>query len=86
MFNQPQALAIVNAQFTVVDTGNSLIRNVNGLTVQTMALKLATTSPGTPTTNPTTGSVGYGGGAPSLWFYAALSLLGISRRLFRQRD
>ena len=38
-----------------------------------------------PPTTPTSSGGGGGGGAPSLWFYAALSLLGLGRRFFRSR-
>ena len=38
----------------------------------------------TPPPAPSSGGGG-GGGAPSLWFYGALSLLGLGRRIFRRR-
>jgi len=80
LFNQPQAV-MLSGYLIVVDTGNSVLRAVNlGLgTVFTVALKTPTTSD----TDDETDSGG-GGGAPSLWFLAALSLLGICRR-YRRR-
>ncbi len=41
--------------------------------------------PAPPTPPPSSGGGGGGGGAPSLWFYGALSLLGLARLLLRRR-
>ena len=41
--------------------------------------------PAPPTPPPSSGGGGGGGGAPSLWFYGALSLLGLARLLLLRR-
>ncbi len=93
LFNQPQALRVGSA-FYVVDTGNSLIRIIQPSSVViTPTLKVpttVTTGTGTGTTTPTgtvtvIPNVGAGGGAPSLWFYSSLLLLGLGRRFVRPR-
>ena len=81
LFNQPQGV-FNYFSIWVVDTGNSVIRNIstNGATVSTLALKTPTTTTPEPSTGGSNSGSG-GGGAPSLWFVALLGLLGVARRL-----
>lgn len=57
---------------------------VNSNTV-TLTVNAAPVTPPV-TTTPAPSSSGGGGGAPSLWFFAALSGLGLARRVFRERE
>lgn len=82
-------------------TGASLsLKNVQSTDAGSYTVNLTTTAgtisstPATLTVNPVPvvvppppppSSGGGGGGAPSLWFFAALSLLGLRRHLFRSR-
>jgi mucin-19 len=73
LFNQPQALLLSSSAIIVADTGNSIIRTLNGQSaVSTVALKAPATTPGGGG-----GSSGGGGGGGSIdsWFVAALLAL-----------
>jgi sugar lactone lactonase YvrE len=92
LFNHPQALTLdASGNLYVADTGNGSIRKIdNSGIVTTITLSPASTGVTTPVTPPVTTPVtppasgsGGGGGAPSLWFYPALLLLGLGRRFFR---
>ena len=85
LYNQPQAL-LVTGTVVVADTGNSVIRVMDGTyNVSTLGLKnptsTSTTPSTTPTIDPTTGLPATGGGgAIDPWFLASLlALLGIAR-------
>ena len=95
LFNQPQTLRVGNA-FYVLDTGNSLLRVLLPSSVvitPTLKNPTTTTTTGTGTTTTGTGTgtvtvipnVGAGGGAPSLWFYSSLLLIGLGRRFMSKR-
>jgi len=101
LLNHPQSLSVDGSgNIFVADTGNAAIRKIDAQgNVSTLALTSgATSSPGTTTPPPTTtppaptptpmssGGGGGGGGGPSLWFLAALALLGSSRRRSRARS
>lgn len=85
LFNQPQAVMVASGVF-VADTGNSVIRSINNVSVvSTMSLKSTATPPPTTPTNP--GSSG-GGGSVEPWFVAALlalSALGLRSRYATRR-
>ena len=80
LFNQPQALLVSNS-IVVADTGNSVIRAINLLSVvSTVILKAPTTTTTTTTTGTSTGSSGYGGGGSMdpLFLAALLTLSGFA--------
>lgn len=66
------------------NAGNYSVTVTNGAGSVTSANAVLTVNPKPVTPPPSSG--GGGGGAPSLWFFAALSLLGLGRRWFRPRN
>ncbi len=75
--------SIANAQTANAGNYSVTVTNSAGSVTSANATLTVTTPP--PVTTPTSSGGGGGGGAPSLWFCAALSLLGLARRHFRSR-
>jgi hypothetical protein len=93
-FNQPKALTLDSSgNVYVADTGNAAIRKITPagvVTTLTLTASTGTSTTTSTTTIPPTGGGssggGGGGGAPSTWFFGALSLLALARRLsFRKK-
>ena len=78
-------LSLTNLQTS--DAGNYTVRATNSQgsatsNTATLTVNATVTTPSTPSSS---GGGGGGGGAPSEWFFAALALAGIARRLTRRQ-
>jgi hypothetical protein len=75
--------AISSASAASAGSYTVTVTNTYGSTTSAAAtLTVTTPSPPPPSGG---GSGGGGGGAPSLWFYSALALLTLARRIFRRQ-
>jgi hypothetical protein len=87
LFNQPEAIAYYGGGVFVSDTGNQLIRQIVTTGAVTSPLLSSSSSSGggggDSGNGGSGGGGGGGGGAPSVWFLAALSVLGLRRVLKR---
>jgi hypothetical protein len=79
-------LALNNVQAASAGSYSVVVSNAFGsVTSSAATLTVTAAVVVTPPPAPSSGGGG-GGGAPSLWFYGALSLLGLGRRIFRRRE
>jgi hypothetical protein len=71
---------------TAASAGSYRVVVSNGVgSVNSDTVTLTVNTPPPPVAPPPSSGGGGGGGAPSLWFYGAMSLLGLSRLLLRRR-
>lgn len=77
-------LTLNNVQSASAGFYSAVVTNAGGSVTSNSATLIVMAAQVTPP--PARSGGGGGGGAPSLWFYGALSLLGLGRRVFRRRE
>lgn len=78
-------LSFANARSSDAGAYTVVVTNAMGSVTSSAATLTVSAAPVAPPTPPASSGGGGGGGAPGLWFYGALSLLAVGRKVVRGR-